>query len=1352
MTTVIFRRPVRQPGPPLPRGEMILQEPPTLPELSGVDMSSMLTYLPMALGTGAMALIFIQPGSSSLTYVAGGLMGVSGLGMLVSQLGRGGGERKQRLRGERRDYLRYLGQMRRQVRQLSEKQAAALFWNHPDPEVLWSLAGNRRMWERRPTGGDFAEIRLGLGSQRLTVTLTPPQTKPVEDLEPLSARALRRFLQAHWTVPGTPIAVQLRGFARVLVQSTDEPAAPQEERPGALRPPSGEPGLDLVRAMLGQLVTFHSPDDLRIVVCAPVERHERWDWVKWLPHAQHPGQSDGAGAARQVAESFADLERLLGPTFADRPRFDDPALPSREEPYTVIVVDGVPIPPTSRFAMSSVRNCTMIDLGDSLRWAVDPVTLRLLVRPDVIEMIGADPQGRDSATALSTPDRLGPDHARVLSRRLSPYRLGSSAETVDSLTVDLDLTVLLGLGDAETFDPAAARTGRSRWDHMRVPIGISANGTPVELDLKEAAQGGMGPHGMIIGATGSGKSELLRTLVLALAVTHSSEVLNVILVDFKGGATFLGLETLPHTSALITNLADELPLVDRMQEALQGELVRRQELLRQAGHSSLRDYEKARAGGAPLAPLPTLLVVVDEFSELLATKREFLDTFVMIGRLGRSLGVHLLLASQRLDEGRIHQLESHLSYRIGLRTFSAGESRSVIGVPDAYTLPTAPGNGYLRIDTNTLVRFKAAYVSAPLKRAERQQRQERARLDLTRYVVGHVPMPEHATAPAAPVETADGEDAQASGPRLLDVIAGRLLGHGPQAHQVWLPPLQEPPTLDQLLPPVRITAERGLGVVPEQGLDEQQRGAAGRLRVPVGVVDRPSEQRRDLLIADLTGAGGHVGVGGAPQSGKSTLVRTLITGLALTHTPAEVQFYCLDFGGGSLAGLAGLPHVGGVVGRLDRERVTRTIAEVTDLLLRREQRFSALGLDSITEYRLRREQGTLPVGADDGYGDVFLVVDGWSTLHQDFDTLEASFSDLATRGLNYGIHLIVTASRWSEIRPWLRDLLGTRFELHLGDPVDSEIGMRQAANVPAIPGRGLTRDALHFLAALPRIDGMARTGDLNETARELAEHSARAWAGPRAPKVRLLPTLLPAAELPAPDAPRRVALGLDEAQLDTVWHDFDQQPHLMIFGESESGKTNLLRLIARSIVRNNSADQARILLADTRRHLYDAVPPDIQVGYAVSTAALTDLVKQAVEAVTPRLPGPDITPDRLARRDWWAGPHLFVLIDDYDLLAGGYSSPLEPLLEALPQGSEVGLHLVLARTTSGASRAMMSDPALRRLWDLGTSALLFSYDKSEGVFLGEAKPLRLPPGRAQLVNRRLAPTLIHTALQPAGSD
>ena len=235
----------------------------------------------------------------------------------------------------------------------------------------------------------------------------------------------------------------------------------------------------------------------------------------------------------------------------------------------------------------------------------------------------------------------------------------------------------------------------------------------------------MGPHGLVIGATGSGKSEFLRTLVLGLAMTHSPEQLNMVLVDFKGGATFSGMSEMPHVSAVITNLAQELTLVDRMQDALSGEMVRRQELLREAGnYASIRDYEKARAAGEALEPLPSLFIVVDEFSEMLSAKPEFIDLFVAIGRLGRSLGLHLLLASQRLEEGRLRGLESHLSYRVGLRTFSAAESRGVLGVPDAYELPPVPGLGFLKPDQSTLLRFKAAYVSGPPTARARVRREE----------------------------------------------------------------------------------------------------------------------------------------------------------------------------------------------------------------------------------------------------------------------------------------------------------------------------------------------------------------------------------------------------------------------------------------------------------------------------------------------------------------------------------------------------------------------------------------------------------------------------------------------------
>ncbi|WP_314221093.1 type VII secretion protein EccCa [Streptomyces zaehneri] len=1304
----------------MPEGELSLQEPPTLPE-TVPDSSAVWTYLPMAMMSVSMMMMFIRPGggNSSFTYIALGMMVLASAAMMVGQVMRKSGERKQRLRGERRDYLRYLTQIRRQVHRAVVEQQLALAWRHPHPRTLRAMVRTTRLWERRVKDEDFGEVRIAVGEQQFAMRLNSLSTKPVEDLEPLSAHALRRFIRAYSTVPGQPIALYLRSWSRVLTRG-DEPATRA-----------------MVRAALCQLAVFHPPEELWIALCVSDERRADWEWVKWLPHNLHPQEQDGAGAARMVAGTFNDLEDLLGAEFTERPVFDPDAAPGRDEPYTVIVVDGVTVPAGHRLDGPGFRNTVVLDLSGAFAWRPGRTTLRLDVAPAAVRLVRTDRSRKEQTTLLGRPDQVGPVAAEALARLLAPYRMSLAVDVAEPLSADVQLTTLLGIPDLYRHTPDTLwkrHTGAAR---LRVPVAVGADGTPVELDIKESAQGGMGPHGMLIGATGSGKSELLRTLVLGLALTNSSETLNFILVDFKGGATFLGLDELPHTSAVITNLADEVALVERMQDALHGELMRRQELLRAAGnYTSALEYEKARTSGTPLAPLPSLFVVVDEFSELLAAHREFMDLFVMIGRLGRSLGVHLLLASQRLDEGRMHQLESHLSYRIGLRTFSAMESRGVLGVPDAYQLPSQPGAGYLKSGVEALTRFRAAYVSGPYRRRRGAAVQARVASQVVPWTAGWV-VPRTSAAPA-PQPEEETESAES----LLAVAVDRLRDSGPEAHQVWLPPLDEPPTLDALLPGLEPTADRGLSATRWPG--------AGRLRVPVGLVDKPFDQRREPLVLDLSAGGGHVAIAGGSQSGKSTVLRALLASLALTHTPAEVQFYCLDFGGGTLSSLAGLPHVGGVASRLDSERISRTVAEVTAVLNHREQFFLDHGIDSMAGYRRRRAAGEF---ADETHGDVFLVVDGWAQVKQNFDHLLPTFNQLATGGLNYGIHLVVTTTRWVELSAQVRDQSATRLELRLGDPMDSVVDVRKAAVVPRLPGRGLTVDGkLHFLTALPRLDGVSTTEDLVDGVAALVERTAAHWSGEPAPAVRMLPHRLPASTLPAPELGDglRLPLGQDEEKLSTVWHDFSRTPHLVAVGDTESGKTNLLRLVAQAVTARYAPSEARVLVVDYRRELVDAVPPEYQLGHAVSVDALKELVAGSARALKTRLPGPDITPARMRLADWWQGPRLFVLVDDYDMVVGSnnFDHPFAPLFDHLALGHELGLHVVAVRSATGAGRGL-NDQLLRRLDEVNTPGVLLSCPPSEGYVFGNIKPRNLPAGRAQYIARRKA-NLIQTALaQPA---
>ncbi len=565
-----------------------------------------------------------------------------------------------------------------------------------------------------------------------------------------------------------------------------------------------------------------------------------------------------------------------------------------------------------------------------------------------------------------------------------------------------------------------------------------------------------------------------------------------------------------------------------------------------------------------------------------------------------------------------------------------------------------------------------------------------------------------------------------------------MVGEGPPAHQVWLPPLDVPDTLDRLM--------GDLTEDPELGLVSPHWRRLGGLVVPLGTVDRPREQRRDTLTINLAGAGGHVAVVGGPRSGKSTLLRTIVTSMSLTSTPQESQIFVLDFGGGTFAPLARLPHVAGVGTRSEPDVVRRVVAEVSGVVDRREAYFRAQGIDSIETYRSRRAAGR----ADDGYGDVFLVVDGWNTLRSDFDDLETEIQQLAARGLTFGLHIVTASGRWADFRAAMRDVFGTRLELRLGDPVDSEVDRKVAALVPSgRPGRGLVPGKLHFLGALPRIDGDPDSSTVGDGVDDLVKRSDAAWHGPRGPKLRLLPERITleqirtqAEALALPD--RLLLLGVDERELAPIGLDMDVEPHLLVYGDSQSGKSALLRGLIREITRTRTAKQAQLVVVDYRRSLLGEVPEEYQLHYLTSAAQATPALRDLATYLESRIPGPDVTPDQLRNRSWWTGAEAFVLVDDYDLVATQQSSPLAVLQPMMAQARDVGLHIVVARRSGGASRASY-ESVLQSMRDLAMPGLLLSGSPEEGPLLGKLRPQLAPPGRGRMLTRARGVDTIQTA-------
>lgn len=1300
--------------PRVPSGSVVLQAPPEI-EASDGGSSMLTSALPMLGSVGAIIMVSIN-NAGPTGWITGGMFLLSALGFVFVNGWRQRAQRQAKLLSSRREYLAYLNELRTTVRNAAKTQRRERNWRYPAPETLTYLVEDgTRVWERDASTDDHLAVRVGTSEQPLCLKLESPELPPIADLDPVSTTAAHRFILTHETQRDLPTFIRISHYTKVQLVADD-----------------AESVRAMARAMIAHLASLQSPEDLQIVVAASPDALMHWEWAKWLPHVQSTRMRDSLGPARMIGTDTGLLAAMLPEEVRDRPRFVLDA--AGQTPHVLVVVDGARVAASDPIFAGGLQGVTVLELPHSWGDNDNSSVARFSITDQRAQFaVGAHEQQRIA------PDRMSVVEAEAVARRLTPLYRADSGEDVSGRggsAKQQELVELLHLPDVRDLDYAQTWRYLPERDRLRVPIGQDTNGAPLILDLKESAQQGMGPHGLIIGATGSGKSEVLRTLVLSLALTHSPEQLNFVLVDFKGGATFAGMADMPHVSAIITNLGEEISLVDRMQDALQGEMVRRQELLRAAGNFvNVGEYERARKDGrSDLPPLPALLIVADEFSELLSAKPEFIESFVAIGRLGRSLHVHLLLASQRLEESKLKGLDTHLSYRIGLRTFSAAESRAVIGVPDAYQLPQEPGGGLLKVGSDeNLAQFRAAYVSGPppRRRISAQSSAENtgdgpARIErFTAAAQGLIDPARQALEDAANAaaeaarQAAEPEEKRST----FDIAVSRMAGLGPAAHQVWLPPLEEPATLDQLL--------GELSVTPELGLHAPRWREHRRLTVPIGIVDVPLYQRRDLLTLDLAGAAGHVAIVGAPLSGKSTAARSLVAALSLTHTPHEVQFFVIDFGG-SFTSLRDLPHLAGLASRSEPEVMRRIVAEVTSLVNAREAYFRAQGIDSIETYRIRRAQGAV----DDGYGDIFLIVDGWGMLREEFEALESGIQQIVARGLSFGVHVIVTANRWLEIRPAMKDLLGTRVELRLGDPSDSEINRKAAGNVNSLPGRGLDPSGLQMLTALPRIDNDSATDTLVDGVEELVRRVGSSWTGLPGPKLRLLPQMLPLDQLrshPAAD-PGLLLLGLDEAELAPVGIDPISESHLFLFGDSGSGKSSMLRTMVHEIARRYEKGAARIFMVDYRRAHLGEIPEDYLGAYLTTADQTAGGISELVDFFRSRLPGPNVTPEELRTRSWWSGAEGFVLVDDYDLVATQQGNPLAPLAQLLAQAADVGLHVILTRRLGGASRAAY-DPILQAMTDLGTTGILLSGSPEEGQLIGRVKAVPSVPGRAQIVSR-----------------
>lgn len=1338
-----FVRAPRRPTPAVPPTRVVIAPPLALPEREPRNVLLMIAAPALLVGIVGTLVVMYTSGVRSLQSGFFPLIGLVGFGVLMfsGRFGRGrrvswGEQEKQR-----RSYLRQLDEDRDEIQRAAAQHRSNQLFVHPDPQKLDRIIGGPRMWERRPADADFLDVRLGIGVQATAdsaVSIQLPEVPVGEELEPVTGRALRDFILEQSRIRDIGKVLSLRsqpGFSFVG-DSIEELHA-------------------VLRSVLCSLAVQHSPRDVKLMVVT--RNPEKWSWLVWLPHNQHDEMFDACGLRRLVFTSPTDLEEALdselhrkgrGPwsppsgaspstTLSPIESAVDPGL----GPHWVIVDDNVGTP-------EQWEGVT------GLKGMAGITVLRLATRPGVGVGFTGDDQRfvvregrlrhRDAFYAVA--DMLAESTADRYARALAQWSPTAAGEQSETDSKGGELLRALGIADPRHLDVdrlwADSRgRGDSRW--AMIPVGVKPGGDLQHVILRAKDFGGYGFHSVVIGTSGSGKSEYFLALCNGIALTHSPEAFVVIFVDMKFESAAQDLEGLPHVAGSLSNLGnDDRHLAERMRKAIDGEIARRYRLFKEAGARDANEYEEMRLAGRDLEPVPILLVIIDEYLELFHHHPEWIDLVIHIGQEGRGCNVFFTLGGQRLDLSSLSKAKSNIAFRVALRAETAEDSRDVIGSDAALHLPSKE-NGYalLKVGPRELEQFRCFYVSAPFVVPRKP-----AVTDQTVAVDFSRPRPltweyqqlsaedSQALAVADQPDEPDEFLYHADGfkkKKLLDVIRESLAAHPARPpHRIWLPPLEVSLTADAL-----VENWRGKPWWVDYG---QNPG----LFFPAGVEDFPEEhaQRVHGVDAEMD----NVMVVATAQRGKSTTLMTLMTTAALMYSPERVTFFCV---GASLYPVEDLPHVAGVVSLTDTEGVSRTLATVEGLIRSREASFKRHQID-ISEFRDRRFGAVGgPTDPDDKFGDVFCVIDNFGDLYEKDSALGDRAIAIARQGLSYGVHVMTSASGWLVgQKQALLSVANARIQLRLSNPDETQMGTglehrRAARQTLDLPGFGVTRTGHELLVGVPEIVGP--DGRRIPTREIGAMIAAQTGAGKvetlaRLPERVALRDVLAAFRTdPAAADPLTLPFALGETGLQPVALPAARVPNLLIVGRQGCGKTTALAAIGQAVTARLTPEQAQITIIDPKTTLIGRVQGPGVRAYAYTADDIDAVLAELAAILTDRLPPSGLTQEELLARGPWHGPHHIVLIDDEQELrpAGAVGKPAAtaPLWGLIERSREIGLHVVATRLPGNWAGVSAMNPFLQKLTGSRAPTLFMDNDPQTVKVFGRVSAQQLPPGRGLLV-------------------
>ncbi len=999
-----------------------------------------------------------------------------------------------RRRREARRYMRQVADDCERLGQLRLSEVQARRSQAPDAAELERRASLAlpTLWERQPDRPGFLRLRLGWGDFPSEIKVPVPAAGRQDLREHALAVASAGALLA-----AVPVNLDLSKVGSL----------------GVVGPASGVEGF--VRWLIAQAATLHLPDELSLAAFVTPRCADDWEWLSWLPHGRGGGLDPDAPTVAVTASDHqrlaAALEEHVAREEQSREAAAGAALVLVHEDARVARAQLAPL-----LRRGGSAGVFMIWQGSS----------RLMLP----EGCGAVAEISDSGTCLrltlintaeelnGVPDLVDLDYAERVARSLSGIQAEGSGGARAALPRAIGLIDCLSLGDRELREAITQWWTASEPD-LAAPIGVGEQGI-LSLDLRND-----GPHALVGGTSGSGKSEFLRAWVTALAARHSPRRLNFLLVDFKGGTAFQDCARLPHVVGVVTDLSEHH--LGRIEMSLLAELKRRESVMAGFGQKEFHEFELHSPDHAP----PALVVVFDEFEQLLAEHPGFVSAVIVpIARLGRGLGVHLVLGTQKPQGSVPEAIRSNTNIRVALRMLSEAHSRDVIDSPEAARIPPdARGRACLRLSHQSLRSLQVAYSGA--------RRESRPSGAIVREFHS---ANSNRRAPGPSSQDSEGASDFERLVEAMAVVSAELCLTAPPPP--WLPPLPEVLPLIDLRPPLD---------VPNT--------CAGAL---LGTVDEPRRQAQWTFTHSFK-ADGHLLAYGSAQSGKSTLLRTLAYSLASASPPSTLWIYGLDFSGGAIRALEQLPHVGGIATADDPERVAQVLRMLT--------REAAVRHREV--HQTPRPEIVLLIDEFATFRAVFERIDGGRYV----DLLEALVRD----GRALGIYCAITTSQRRDLSGLLASAVPRRLLLRPDRQEAEALGLpphcRREAALP--PGRGFVDGRLEVQIA-DLTDG-SPTAD-NAAVCDFGARFAGLDIGGGPPRIEVLPRFVKVADMPPPSGRQRATIGLGGDTVVPQELDFDLHGHLVVCGPRGSGRTTALKAAAASLGRAG-LEQRLILMSPRRR-------------------------------------------------------------------------------------------------------------------------------------------------------------------------